>query len=161
MILCIRISSFFGWFDKWLESLAFDEAVTHELIKFNSMFFYFSILFAPLPGLLVDVFDRLFPSSFGRHIGVCVAMGVSSISASLFSFLSGESHYGANVSAIFFAVLARTFTYGSYAVFVETGKLLFTFWPVIFRMPRYFGQKSNCEIIIEILVKKKNSEMEI
>jgi hypothetical protein len=52
-------------------------------------------------------------------------MTISSIAAALFSFLAAEPNFGANSASIFFAVLARTFTYGTYAVFVETGKNCF------------------------------------
>ena len=38
--------------------LGFDAVHEYQLIMFNSMFFYFSIVFAAIPGLLVDVFDK-------------------------------------------------------------------------------------------------------
>lgn len=124
MILCIRISSFFGWFDAWLQSLDFDSETNYEMIKYNSMFFYCAIIFAPIPGLLVDLFDRLMDAAYGRQLGVCCAMAISSFAAAMFSFLSGKPDYAANTAAIFFAVVARTFTYGSYAVFVEAGNII-------------------------------------
>ena len=121
MIMCIRISSFFGWFDAWLVQMHFESALYQKMIAFNSMFFYFSILFAALPGLVIDVATKCVKNENGRFVGVATSMSLASLTAALFSALSAKPHFAANAAAILFAVFARTFVYGSYAVFVETG----------------------------------------
>lgn len=120
MIMCIRISSFFGWFDAWLVQMHFESDLYQKMIAFNSMFFYFSILFAALPGLVIDVSTKIVKNENGRFIGVAISMSLASLTAALFSALSAKQHFAANSAAILFAVFARTFVYGSYAVFVET-----------------------------------------
>ena len=54
-ILSIRISSFYGWFDKWLESKKFDEDTQNDMLLLSSVFATLSMVLGPIPKLLLGI----------------------------------------------------------------------------------------------------------
>ena len=88
---------------------------------FQGFFFYFSIPIAILPGAIVDFCAAKFDS---KRMGVILILVIASGAAALFSGLQAASvgHLGIAEASVFFGVLARTFTYGSYAAFVNLSK---------------------------------------
>jgi len=119
LILCVRMSSWFAWMHPWSLTLDF----THgEMVEFNyikGFFFYFSIPIAAIPGAIVDTCSSVAKSS---SAGVITTLVVASLGAALMSGLQSASvgHLVIAETSVFFGVLARTFTYGSYAVFINS-----------------------------------------
>ena len=109
----------------------------------QGFFFYFSIPIAAIPGAIVDTCASVAKSS---SAGVITTLVVASVGAALMSGLQSASvghlviaetsgtaistagDWAAkscwNPQKVFFGVLARTFTYGSYAVFINSSKFL-------------------------------------
>ena len=128
------MSSWFAWIQTWSETLGFDSSqmLEFQYIKgmilarrkndvFQGFFFYFSIPIAILPGAIVDFCAAKFDS---KRMGVILILVIASGAAALFSGLQAASvgHLGIAEASVFFGVLARTFTYGSYAAFVNLSK---------------------------------------
>ena len=84
----------------------------------QGFFFYFSIPIAVLPGAIVDFCSARYNS---KRTGVIIILIIASGAAALFSGLQATSvnHLVIAETSVFFGVLARTFTYGSYAAFVN------------------------------------------
>ena len=97
-----------------------------EWVEFNyvkGFFFYFSIPIAAMPGAIVDICSKYLKRS---TIGVTVILTIASLSAFTFSAMQAASagHLILAETSVFFGVLSRTFTYSSFAVFINFSKLI-------------------------------------
>jgi len=118
LILCVRMSSWFAWIQTWSETLQLSPTEMTEFQYIKGFFFYFSIPIAVLPGAIVDFCSARYNS---KRTGVIIILIIASGAAALFSGLQATSvnHLVIAETSVFFGVLARTFTYGSYAAFVN------------------------------------------